>query len=67
VDLLIRGYLHGQSSAPLARELDLAKQTVLKWRHRLQANAQALQPETPIADRNSESDEWFQNAGETRT
>jgi transposase-like protein len=67
VVLLLRGFLQGQSSAQLSRELDLAYKTVLKWRHRFQANAQALQPETPIPDHYSESDELFQNAGEKRT
>jgi transposase-like protein len=66
VVLLIRGFLQGQSSAQLSRELKLAYKTVLKWRHRLQANAEALQPETAIPDHYSESDELFQNAGEKR-
>jgi hypothetical protein len=64
--LLLRGFLQGQSSAQLSRELDLAYKTVLKWRHRFQANAETLQPETPIPDHYSESDELFQNAGEKR-
>jgi len=63
---LLRGFLQGQSSAQVARELDLTYKTVLKWRHRLQANAQALQPEGALADQASESDEMFQNAGEKR-
>lgn len=66
VVLLVRGFLQGQSSAQLARELKLAYKTVLKWRHRFQANAQALQPESAIPDSHSESDEMFQNAGEKR-
>ena len=66
VVLLLRGVLQGHSSAQLARELRLAYKTVLKWRHRLQANAQRLQPDTPLSDRGSESDEMFQNAGEKR-
>ena len=66
VVLLIRGFLQGQSSARLSRELDLAYKTVLKWRHRLQANAEALQPTSALADTHSESDEMFQNAGEKR-
>ena len=35
VVLLIRGFVQGQSSAQLSRELNLAYKTVLKWRHRL--------------------------------
>jgi transposase-like protein len=66
VVLLLRGFLQGQSSAQLSRELKLAYKTVLKWRHRVQANAQRLQPDTPLPDTASESDEMFQNAGEKR-
>jgi len=66
VVLLLRGFLKGQSSAQLSRELDLAYKTVLKWRHRFQANAEVMQPDTPISDQASESDEMFQNAGEKR-
>ncbi len=66
VVLLLRGFLQGQTSARLARELDLAYKTVLKWRRRFQANAERLQPETAIPDSHSESDEMFQNAGEKR-
>ncbi len=66
VVLLLRGLLQGQSSAQLSRELALGYKTVLKWRHRVQANAEALQPENAIPDSHSESDELFQNAGEKR-
>ena len=66
VVLLLRGFLQGQSSARLARELDLAYKTVLKWRQRVQDNASALQPATALPDSHSESDELFQNAGEKR-
>lgn len=64
VVLLLRGVFQGQSSAQLARELELTEKTVLKWRHRLQSRAERIQPTTPLADRNTESDEMFQNAGE---
>ncbi|MDQ5853887.1 MAG: hypothetical protein M3380_17840, partial [Chloroflexota bacterium] len=37
-----------------------------KWRHRLHARAADLQPETPLPDQATESDEMFQNAGEKR-
>jgi hypothetical protein len=63
VVLLLRGFLQGQSSAQLSRELGLAYKTVLKWRWRVQANAQRLQPDTPLPDNASESDEMFQNGG----
>jgi transposase-like protein len=66
VVLLLRGALQGQSSAQIAREIGLTEKTVLKWRHRLQANAERLQPDTPLPDQATESDEMFQNAGEKR-
>ena len=66
VVLLLRGFLQGQSSAQLSRELQLAYKTVLKWRHRLHTNAEHLQPDTALSDLASESDEMFQNAGEKR-
>jgi hypothetical protein len=58
----MRGVLQGQSSAQMSRELRLTYKTVL----RLQANAERLQPETPLRDKVAESDELFQNAGEER-
>ncbi len=66
VVLLLRGFLQGQTSAQLSRELGLAYKTVLKWRQRIQANAERLQADTPLSDTASESDEMFQNAGEKR-
>jgi len=67
VVLLLRGFLQGQSSEQLARELGLTDKTVLKWRHRVQANAVKLQPDSPVSDAEAECDEMFQNAGEKRT
>ncbi len=66
VVLLVRGVLQGQPSAQLAREIGLTEKTVLKWRQRLQARAEHLQPDTPLPDHATESDEMFQNAGEKR-
>lgn len=66
VVLLLRGVFQGQSSAQLARELGLTEKTVLKWRHRLHDRAEAIQPDTPLPDRATESDEMFQNAGEKK-
>ena len=67
VVLLLRGVFQGQSSAQLARELEVTEKTVLKWRHRLQAQAEAIQPDTPLPDTATESDEMFQNAGEKKS
>ena len=66
VVLLLQGVLQGKPSRQLGRELNLTEVTVLLWRHRLQAQAEHLQPETALPDLNTESDEMFQNAGEKR-
>jgi transposase-like protein len=66
VVLLLQGVLQGKPSKQLARELALTEKTVLLWRHRLQAQAERLQPATALPDRAGESDEMFQNAGEKR-
>jgi transposase-like protein len=64
--LLMRGVLKGEPSNGPAAELDLNDLTVLQLRHALQANAQTLQPDTPLPDLETEGDEMFQNAGEKR-
>ena len=66
VVLLLRGVLKGETSAALADELGVSYQTILDMRRDLQANAAHLQPETPLPDQVTESDEMFQNAGEKR-
>lgn len=66
VILLLRGVCKGESTASLARELELAYDTVHHLRQQLQENAQRLQPETPLLDAVTETDEMFQNAGEKR-
>jgi transposase-like protein len=66
VVLLLRGILKGEPSQTLAAELGLHYMTVLDLRREVQHNAEGLQPETPIPDGYSESDEMFQNAGEKR-
>lgn len=66
VILLLRGVLKGEPSTTLAAELGVSYQTVLKLRHALQANAVVMQPDSPLPDNVTESDEMFQNAGEKR-
>ncbi len=66
VILLLRGVCKGESTASLARELQLAYDTVHHLRQQLHANAVRLQPETPLPDTVTETDEMFQNAGEKR-
>jgi transposase-like protein len=66
VVLLVRGVLKGDTSAEIADELGVSYQTVLDIRRDLQANAAQLQPDTPLPDQVTESDELFVNAGEKR-
>jgi len=66
VVLLMRGICKGESSNVLAAELELDYKTVLELRHAIQANAEEQQPEEPLPDEHSETDEMFQNAGEKR-
>ena len=66
VVLLLRGVLKGEPSHVLAAELKVNYTTVLALRRKLQQTAEQLQPNTPLADIETESDEMFQNAGEKR-
>ncbi|MEJ5299418.1 MAG: hypothetical protein WHS38_00330 [Thermodesulforhabdaceae bacterium] len=66
VILLLRGVCKGESSAVLAGELGLSRTTVHTLRQRIQRNAQKIQPEIPLGDQQTETDELFQNAGEKR-
>jgi transposase-like protein len=66
VVLLIRGVVKGEPSNRLAAELQLHYTTVLELRHDLQDNARWQQPDTRLTDRQTETDEMFQNAGEKR-
>ena len=66
VVLLLRGVYQGTPTAQLAREMGLSRPTVYSMRRVLQSNAQAMQPNSPLADEQTETDEMFQNAGEKK-
>jgi len=66
VVLLMRGICKGETTNMLAQELALNYKTVLELRHRIQAKAERQQPNTPLTDSETETDEMFQNAGEKR-
>lgn len=66
VVLLLRGVAKGESSMKLAQELGVSRTTVHYLRQELQENAERLQPDTPLTDEHTETDEMFQNAGEKR-
>ena len=64
VILLLRGICKGETSAQIAREIRITRQTVLKMRRAIQDRALAIQPDSPLPDEQTETDEMFQNAGE---
>jgi hypothetical protein len=64
--LFIREVLQGKPGAQIARELGVSRTTASEVRHRLQANAERVQPDSPLDDLEVETDEMFQNAGEKR-
>ena len=66
VVLLLRGVAKGASSTSLSEELRVSRTTVHYLRQELQENAERLQPDTPLTDEHTETDEMFQNAGEKR-
>ena len=64
--LLLRGVTKGQPCAEIAREIGVSRPTVQAVRREIQANAERHQPQTPLSDSQTETDEMFQNAGEKR-
>ena len=62
--MLLRGVYQGDSSAQIAREIGLSRPTVLYVRHALANNAQAMQPNSPLSDEQTDPDKMFQNAEE---
>ncbi len=63
VILFLRGVLKGEPSKTLAAELGMSEQTILDLRHDVRDSAHQLQPNTPLTDAHTETDEMFQNAG----
>ena len=66
VVLLLRGVAKGESAMRLAQELGVSRSTIHELRKELQQNARRLQPDVPLTDEHTETDEMFQNAGEKR-
>jgi DNA-binding NarL/FixJ family response regulator len=64
--LLLRGVTKGQPTAEIAREIGVSRPTVHEVRQEIQAKAEHHQPQTPLADDLTETDEMFQNAGEKK-
>lgn len=59
VVLFLRGMAKGESSMSLAEELSLSRTTVHGLRKELQANARRLQPQAPLVDEHTDTDEMF--------
>jgi transposase-like protein len=66
VVLLVRGVCQGEPATVLAAELALSRQSVYRWRNRLQANGYGMLSQQAVPDGETETDEMFQNAGEKR-
>jgi hypothetical protein len=64
--ILLRGICKGEPTLTLAREIGVCRQTLHDIRKDIQANAKHLQPQEPLSDQATETDEMFQNAGEKR-
>jgi transposase-like protein len=61
--LLLRGVTKGESTARLARELQLSRQTVHTLRQRLQTNVNESAPTEKMDGQTFEVDELYHNAG----
>ena len=66
VVMLLRGICKGEPSTTLAEENEVSWRTVHELRRILQRNCYQMLPQTPLPDRDTETDELFQNAGEKR-
>jgi transposase-like protein len=66
VVVLVRGICKGEPATVLAEELSLSRQSVHRWRKRLQANAYAMLSQRALPDAETETEEMCQNAGEKR-
>jgi transposase-like protein len=64
--LLLRGITKGESTARLARELHLSRQTVHTLRQRIQTNLNDNAPTDIMNGQTFEVDELYQNAGEKK-
>jgi hypothetical protein len=64
--LLLRGITKGESTARLARELQLSRQTVHTRRQQIQSNLNESAPTDTMEGQTFEVDELYQNAGEKK-
>jgi transposase-like protein len=64
--LLLRGVAKGESTARLARELELSRKQAHTLRQRVQRNLYHQRPQGVLAGQVFEADELYQNAGEKK-
>jgi transposase-like protein len=64
--LLLRGIAKGESTARLARELDLSRKQLHTLRRRVQTNLNDTAPTNLMEGTTFEADELYQNAGEKK-
>ena len=62
--LMLRGFAKGETTQMLSKELGVSYNVLLDWRHLLQEYAFENRDVSPMEDKEAESDEVFQNAGE---
>ena len=64
VTLILRGFLKGESTLSMSKELRLGYRNLLYLRHELMENAHFGKTSDLLEDEVTESDEMYQNAGE---
>jgi transposase-like protein len=64
--MVVRGIVKGEQAQILANEVGVCRHTIQAIRKLIQHNAEQNQPDTPLEDEATETDEMFQNAGEKR-
>jgi transposase-like protein len=62
--LILRGFFQGVTTSHLSKELELDYGNLLELRHKIQEIAWENRVISPLEDKETESDEMFQNAGE---
>ena len=66
VVMIVRGIVKGEQAQILANEVGVCRQTIQEIRKLMHQNAEQGQPNNPLEDEATETDEMFQNAGEKR-
>ena len=62
--MVLRGFLQGQSTLHMSKEMGLGYRNLLYLRHELMGNAYDQRTDELLPDLATESDEMYQNAGE---